>query len=74
MAPKPNKYARRSQISSDIDRLFPDHKNLVLEQGNFAWTNEQLDVARAKGITINRSCPQLTKPMYGFEQGRFVKL
>ncbi len=53
MTKKPNKFADRSQISADIDRLFPDQKNLVLEQGNFGWSKVQLEVARAKGIKIN---------------------
>ena len=26
---------------------------MVLEQGNFAWTKEELDVAESKGIKIN---------------------
>ena len=64
--PKPNKYANRSKISSDIDRLFPDQTNLVLEKGNFVWSREQLDVAKAKGIIINTPCPTKKKPKSGF--------
>jgi hypothetical protein len=66
--PKPNKYANRSKISSDIDRLFPDQKNLVLEKGNFVWSKEALDVAKSKGIKINTPCPKQKKLKYGFEQ------
>tara|TARA_B100001250_G_scaffold397641_1_gene404977 strand:+ start:1159 stop:1482 length:324 start_codon:yes stop_codon:yes gene_type:complete len=56
MTKKLNKYANRSQISADIDRLFPDHKNLVIENGNFAWTKAQEVVARNKGIRFNTPC------------------
>ena len=40
-------------ISKDIDRLFPNHKGLVLEKSNFEWSKEELAVARAKGIIVN---------------------
>ena len=53
MAKKANKYSKRDKISSEIDRLFKNQKGLVLEQGNFAWTREMLDVAESKGIKIN---------------------
>ena len=73
MTKKLNQYANRSQISADIDRLFPDQKNLVLEKGNFAWTKAQLDVARAKGIMINDQCPLPQKKLkYGFVQDQSV--
>ena len=72
--PKPNKYANRSKISSDIDRLFPDQKNLVLEKGNFGWSKVQLEVARSKGIKINDLCPPQKKLKYGFVQDQLVKL
>ncbi len=74
MTKKLNKFANRSQISADIDRLFPDQKNLVLEKGNFDWTYDQLDVARAKGIKINNQCPPQKKLKYGFVQDQLVKL
>ena len=66
--PKPNKYANRSKISSDIDRLFPDQKNLVLEKGNFVWSKEALDVAKSKGIKINTPCPTNKKRKSGSVQ------
>ena len=53
MAKKPDKYSKRAKIGADIDRLFPNKKGMVLEQGNFAWTKEELDVARSKGLKIN---------------------
>ena len=53
MTKKPNKYARRHKIESDIDRLFGDKKGLVIEQDNFSWTPEMLDVAKSKGYKIN---------------------
>ena len=70
---KPNKFANRSKISSDIDRLFPDQKNLVLEMGNFAWSKTELDVARSKGIKIHPPCPKQKKLKYGFEQETLSK-
>ena len=65
------------QISKDIDRMFPRHKEggsyiyidaenntsqvykgistgMVLERGNYDWSPEELAVARAKGIKINK--------------------
>ena len=65
------------QISKDIDRMFPNHKEggsfiyideenntsqvykgistgMVLERGNYDWSPEELAVARAKGIKINK--------------------
>ena len=54
MAKKPDKYSKRAKIGADIDRLFPNlKKGMVLEQANFAWTPEELDVARSKGLKIN---------------------
>ena len=53
MTKKPNKYARRHKIESDIDRLFGDKKGLVIERANFGWTPEELDVAKSKGYKIN---------------------
>tara|TARA_B100001250_G_scaffold388190_1_gene386241 strand:+ start:451 stop:669 length:219 start_codon:yes stop_codon:yes gene_type:complete len=72
MPKKLNKYADLSNpsISADIDRLFPNQKNLVLEEGNFVWSKVQLEVAIAKGIKINNPCQQ----KYGLEQGQLVKL
>ena len=53
MTKKPNKYSKRHKISQDIDSIFKNQKGLVLEKGNFAWTHEQLSVAKSKGIRIN---------------------
>ena len=53
MTKKPNKYARRHKIESDIDRLFGDKKGLVIERANFGWTPEELAVAKSKGYKIN---------------------
>lgn len=53
MAKKPDKYSKRAKIGADIDRLFQNHKGMVLERGNFAWTPEELSVAESKGLKIN---------------------
>ena len=76
MPKKLNKYADLSNpsISADIDRLFPNQKNLVLEEGNFVWSKVQLEVAIAKGIKINNPCQQQRQQKYGLEQGQLVKL
>ena len=53
MTKKHDKYSKRAKIGADIDRLFPNKKGMVLEQGNFAWTRMELDVAESKGLKIN---------------------
>ena len=54
MTKKHDKYSKRAKIGADIDRLFPNFKKrMVLEQANFAWSREMLDVAESKGLIIN---------------------
>ena len=56
-----------SYVVSAMESIAP-----VLEKGNFVWSKEQLDVAKAKGIIINTPCPTNKKRKSGSVQDQSV--